>query len=137
MKIVPYEHVSGAVFGASPKKVSAILGTPEHTARRTNDRRLEVTFPRLVCRFDARSRLVEVTACSDSFEIRGCRIGPKRGRTVPFAQLGFAVGKLDPASFIVLGFIVSPRFGITFDPDQPNYITAFDRSELSFWEKYV
>ena len=135
MKIIPYEHVSGVAFGASPKKASAIFGKPEQTARRTDDRRLEVVFPSLVCRFDARSRLVEVTASSDSFEIQGCRIRPNKGRTVAFSQLGFAVGKLDPASFIVNGFIVSPRFGIAFDPDQPNCVTAFSKSELVGWEK--
>jgi hypothetical protein len=52
---------------------------------------------------------------------------------VPFASLEAFVCEHDPLSFRRAGFVVSPRFGLAFDPSEPAWVTALARHCLAEW----
>ncbi len=52
---------------------------------------------------------------------------------VPFSALGSFIQNQDPAMFEKAGFIVSPRFGLAFDPDCPTWVTALAEHCLDSW----
>jgi hypothetical protein len=53
--------------------------------------------------------------------------------SVPFAALADFVHEQDDASFERAGFIVSPRYGIAFDPSCPSWVTALARHCIDTW----
>jgi hypothetical protein len=53
---------------------------------------------------------------------------------VPFASLEAFIAAQDPAAFRRAGFVVSPQFGLAFDPREPCWITALARHCLPQWE---
>ena len=38
-----------------------------------------------------------------------------------------------PAAFVRAGFLVSPRFGLAFVPDQPDWVTALAAHCIGAW----
>ena len=57
------------------------------------------------------------------------------GVAVPFAALAAFVREHDPATFRAGGFLVSPAFGIAFDPADSNWVTALAPHALPEWRK--
>lgn len=133
MHLTPYIEVTGVPFGAAETLVLSNLGAAH---RRTVDYlgRLELAFEARAFRFSAQTGLfVEATLCSEYFQIDGCALPGAKGGEAAFVELGFTVAKLDADSFERNGFIVSPRFGVAFDPHHAPFLTAFARSELPEW----
>jgi hypothetical protein len=52
---------------------------------------------------------------------------------VPFASLGAVIREQDPQAFDRAGFLVSPRFGVAFDPSEPCWMTALAGHCLAQW----
>jgi hypothetical protein len=52
---------------------------------------------------------------------------------VPFANLAAFVRAHDPGTFERAGFLVSPQFGLAFDPSEPFWVTALARHCLPEW----
>jgi hypothetical protein len=57
------------------------------------------------------------------------------GVAVPFASLAPFLREHDPGTFRAGGFIVSPAFGIAFDPSDSNWLTALAAHALPEWRK--
>lgn len=134
MRVIPYISFADIPFGSNEEAVISMCGSAD---RRGIDRlgRLELKYASQTFRLSGDARvLVEVTACSEYFEIENCTLPNSKRPEIAFVELGYAVAKLDQDSFLAHGFIVSPRFGIAFDPHGPPYLTVFARSELSAWK---
>ncbi len=53
---------------------------------------------------------------------------------MPFASLATFIRGRDPQAFERAGFLVSPAFGLAFDPAQPFWVTALARHCLPQWK---
>jgi hypothetical protein len=134
MRVIPYISIADIPFGCTEEVVISTCGVPH---RREIDRleRLELVYESQTFRLAGDTgKLVEVTACSEYFEIDNCKMPNSKRNEVAFVELGYAVARLDQDSFLAHGFFVSPRFGIAFDPHFPPYLTIFARSELYAWQ---
>ncbi len=133
MKLVPYQSAEGVAFGSSEAEVVAAMGTPRS---RVVDPlgQLELRYDIATFRFSPDDQcLVEATLSSEYFEIRGCVLPPNGRGEVAFVELGYVIAKLDSASFSSVGFIVSPAFGLAFDPHHAPHLTVFARTQLERW----
>jgi hypothetical protein len=54
--------------------------------------------------------------------------------SVPFENLAELLRRQDVDSFERAGFLVSPRYGLAFDPHEPFWITALARHCIGEWE---
>ena len=52
---------------------------------------------------------------------------------VPFAALAGFVAAQDPQAFRRAGFVVSPAFGLAFDPAEPPWVTVLAAHCLAEW----
>lgn len=134
MRIVPYVSIAEMPFGCDEAVVLAAFGKP-HQRELNRHQRLELAYGSHSFRFAREGgALVEVTASAASLAIAGCVLPGATRAELAFVELGYAMAKLDPGSFLAHGFIVSPRFGMAFDPHAPSFVTAFARSELAGWQ---
>ncbi|MEC5388314.1 hypothetical protein VVD49_21455 [Uliginosibacterium sp. H3] len=111
-------------FGIDRNELERVLGSPE----RENKSRLwasELQYPAGVYRFNSDGKLKEVSADAAELEIEGERVSFESLR--PFLE------QRDKEWFERVGFLVSPKFGIAFDPNFPSWVTAFSQSELPLW----
>ena len=136
MKVTPYIDILGAPFGALQEAVLTAFGAPmSESVNRLNQS--ELSYKDVTFRFSPQpeGKLIEATVCSEFFQIKGCNISPNHMREISFRELGFVVAKLDIDSFVAQGFIVSPKFGLAFDPNDECALTVFSRSELAEWQR--
>ena len=133
MNVRPYQSAAGVAFGSSEAEAVSLLGPP--LARKVDSqKKVELEYRDAVFRFSPEEgSLIEATLSSEYFEIEGCSLPRKEPAEVAFVELGYVVAKLDPASFSSVGFVVSPAFGLAFDPHHASHLTVFARSELAFW----
>lgn len=134
MRVVPYVSTAGVLFGSKEEDICNALGQP---SRREYNRleQLELIYDFCTFRLSkAEGKLVEATANSECFEIEGLRFPGKGCREIAFVELGYAIAKLDKESFLCHGFVVSPAFGLAFDPQFHPYLTVFARTELPGWQ---
>lgn len=124
MKLDPFLSVDETLFTSSMEEVLCRHGTPLRTTR--NEVGLnELDYGRVVFRFQDGGRLEEITQPANVVDL-----GPV---AVPFSALSAFVRAQDPGSFERAGFIVSPRFGLAFVPDQPPWVTALAQHCLVSW----
>ena len=125
MTLDPFEAVGDTPFTLTPGELLGAPGTPWRSQR--NDVGLnEMDYGDTVYRFQDNGRLEEVT-----MQAPVLRLG---NVAVPFASLPQFVLEQDPAAFWRARFLVSPRFGIAFDPVEPDWVTALARHCLPEWE---
>lgn len=124
MKIIPLETVGDVKFGEASGSIVSRLGEPEQRTTGRNGR-LEFHYPSMVCRFGSAGTLVEVT-----IEVADLELGSER---VPFTTLDQHLRRHDPETFERVGFVVSPRLGIAFDPAFASFVTLFSAEETSAW----
>lgn len=125
MKIEPFTALGNVAFGSDQASVVKCLGEPQ----RTSTNRIgeaELHYPHMVVRL-AKQRVVEATADAKAVQISGA--------DVPFQTLSAFVRTHDSDAFERVGFVVSPRYGIAFDPAFPCWVTAFPRERLESWQK--
>jgi hypothetical protein len=124
MKLEPFVEVDGLPFTATADEVRRRHGVPQREA--TNDVGLiELDYGHAVFRFQDNGRLEEVTSRTAVVHLPGA--------AVPFASLAGFVRAHDDESFRAGGFLVSPRFGLAFDPADSNWVTVLAPHCLSQW----
>lgn len=124
MHLAPYIRVDDTSFAASRADIAAAHGTPAREGR--NDVGLnELDYGRVVYRFQDNGRLEEVTMQAPTVHLDTV--------AVPFASLASFVRAHDDAAFECAGFVVSPRFGLAFDPADPCWVTALARHCIASW----
>ena len=125
MRLRPYEQVDDTPFSASSEDIRRERGEPWR-ARRNEVGLDEMDYGEVVFRFQESGRLEEVT-----LQAEVVRLG---NVAVPFDALAGFVRSQDPQVFERAGFVVSPAFGLAFDPAEPFWVTALARHCLPHWE---
>ena len=125
MKVIPYQSVNAIEFLATKSSVLSRLGQPaKQGLSRTGN--IELNYKQITFRFSQKTlEFIEATANAPVIFLENV--------AVEFEVLQRFLEAHDPTSFSVVGFYVSPRFGIAFDPNQPSFVTAFPESELFSW----
>lgn len=125
MHLEPYTRVDGMPFTATREDVLRAHGQPLSKAR-NGVGLTALDFGGVVYRFQDHGRLEEITTRAEVLHL---------GRVaVPFRDLAAFVHGHDDAAFERAGFLVSPRYGIAFVPDEPCWVTALARHCLGEWE---
>jgi hypothetical protein len=126
MNIEPFSKIGHISLDLSPDELEQILGAP--AGRRTNRIGLvELDYGGSVYRFEPNGMLCEVTIEAPLVELGNV--------SIPFAKLGEFVGNNDPHSAIKHGFILSPSYGIAFDPEHQPWVTVLTKRALETWAK--
>ena len=124
MRIDPFVSVDGNSFALTPDEVLRTRGAPAHQCR--NDVGLnEFDYTSIVFRFQDCGRLEEVTA-----QARVLSFGSV---VVPFANLEAFIRSQDPAAFSRARFLVSPAFGLAYDPSEPFWVTGLAKHCIAQW----
>lgn len=124
MKLQPFVRVDDTPFSASREEVLRMRGEPMRTCR--NDIGLhELDYDSVVYRFQDGGRLEEITLRAPVVNIGNL--------SVPFTALASFVRATDPSAFEKAGFLVTPMFGLAFDPDEPFWVTALAAHCLDAW----
>lgn len=121
----PYEQVDAMPFSARGDDVRRTRGEPWR-ARRNEVGLSEMDYGEVVYRFQDCGRLEEVTRQAEVVRLGNV--------AVPFEALAGFVRSQDPQVFARAGFLVSPAFGLAFDPAEPFWVTALARHCLPQWE---
>lgn len=128
MKLVPCTQVNDLPFTATSADVRQRHGPPAREADNAVGLK-ELDYGATVFRFQlSTGRLEEVTARAPVLHLPG-------GVAVPFASLAAFLRDNDPGTFRAAGFIVSPAFGLAFDPADSNWVTALAAHALPEWRK--
>jgi hypothetical protein len=125
VKLRPYEQVDDTPFTATGDEIRRTRGEPWR-ARRNEVGLHEMDYGDVVYRFQDCGRLEEVT-----LQAEVVRLG---NLAIPFAALAGFVRGQDAEAFERAGFLVSPAFGLAFDPGEPFWVTALARHCLPQWE---
>lgn len=124
MKLDPYVAVDDVPFTASIDSLLRAKGPPGRRER--NEVGLDaLDYGRAVYRFQDNGRLEEVTVDSPAVAFGTV--------TVPFGALAAFVRVQDPQAFERAGFLVSPRFGLAFDPRDGRWVTALAAHAIAQW----
>lgn len=86
----------------------------------------ELDYGDVVYRFQDCGRLEEITMQAEVLNIGNV--------AVPFANLAAFIRAHDSEAFERAGFVISPQFGLAFDPLQPSWVTALARHCLLEWK---
>jgi hypothetical protein len=124
MRLQPFHQVDDTPFTASREDVMRAWGQPRLAQQ--NDVGLnELDYGSVVFRFQDSGRLEEVTQ-----EASVLTLGKV---AVPFASLALFVHRHDDRAFERAGFVVSPMFGLAFDPSCPCWVTALAAHCIDTW----
>lgn len=124
MRLDPFASVDGHAFSLSRDEVLRAHGQPLSQGRNGVGLN-ELDYGGTVFRFQDNGRLEEITT-----EARVLDLGPV---AVPFGSLQAFVTDQDGEAFRRAGFVVSPRFGLAFDPSEPFWVTGLARHCLPQW----
>lgn len=125
VKLDPYVQVDGTPFSVSSADVLRARGKPWR-AERNGVGLNELDYGWVVYRFQDGGRLEEVTVQAQVVTLGNV--------AVPFQALAAFIRDQDPEAFERAGFVVSPEFGIAFDPAEPFWVTALARHCLPEWK---
>lgn len=125
MHLIPYENVNGMPFTATRADVLRVHGQACSEVR-NNVGLTALDYGQMVYRFQDSGRLEEVTARAPVLHLGNV--------AVAFANLAAFVRANDVEAFERAGFLVSPRYGIAFVPQEPCWVTALARHCLAQWE---
>ena len=124
VRLAPYLQVDDTPFSATQAEIMGARGEPWRAQR--NDVGLdELDYGDVVYRFQDSGRLEEITQ-----EAQVLTVG---GTVVPFEWLAGFIRGQDPEAFERAGFLVSPAFGLAFDPTEPFWVTALARHCIPEW----
>ena len=125
VKLEPFVRLDETAFSASSKDITRLKGEPLRRSR--NDVGLnELDYGDVVYRFQDCGRLEEI-----SKEASVLALGTV---AVPFGTLASFIRGHDGAAFERAGFLVSPEFGLAFDPAEPCWITAIAKHCVHTWK---
>jgi hypothetical protein len=124
MKLTPFSSVDGVPFSVSREEVLRMRGRPVREGR--NDVGLnELDYEDVVYRFQDCGRLEEITAQAPVVNLGTV--------AVPFVALERFVRENDSSMFERAGFVVSPTFGLAFDPRCSSWVTALAEHCIAEW----
>lgn len=124
MRLEPFERVDDLPFSVTMEELRHRRGRPGREQR--NEVALnELDYGDVVYRFQDNGRLEEVTRRAAVLHLGDV--------AVPFTALAAFVREHDPEAFRAAGFLVSPRWGIAFDPADSNWVTALAAHCLPQW----
>jgi len=124
MTLEPFVAVDGVPFTLGIDELLRRKGTPGRRER--NEVGLHAfDYGRVVYRFQDSGRLEEVTVDAPVVTLDGV--------AVPFAMLAAFVRTQDGQAFERAGFLVSPRYGLAFDPRERCWVTALAAHCLPQW----
>jgi hypothetical protein len=126
MRLQPYERVDQTPFSISSEEILQSRGEPWR-AQRNGVGLDELDYGDVVYRFQECGRLEEVTMQAEVLTLGNV--------AVPFASLAGFIRANDPQAFERAGFLVSPGFGLAFDPAEPFWVTALARHCIPEWER--
>jgi hypothetical protein len=125
MRLEPFVNADGNAFSITRDDVLRERGLPVRECR--NDVGLsELDYQNVVFRFQDCGRLEEITTQAPVLNLGAIAI--------PFANLEAFIREQDPGAFKRAGFVVSPAFGLAFDPREPCWVTALAKHCLAQWE---
>lgn len=126
MHLKPYIHVDETPFSATEQEIVASRGEPRKRLRNSVQLN-ELDYGDVVFRFQDCGRLEEITKLAPVVFIDE--------QLVLFPSLAEFVRRNDPSVFERAGFLVSPAFGIAFDPHCPSWVTALARHCIDTWRE--
>jgi hypothetical protein len=124
MKLEPFVLVDSTPFSASREELIAERGQP-FTELRNGVGLNELDYGSVIYRFQDCGRLEEITTRAPVVYIGAV--------DVPFTALESFVKGNDSSAFERAGFIVSPKFGLAFDPNCPDWVTALAAHCIESW----
>jgi hypothetical protein len=124
MRLDPFLAVDAVAFTATAEEIQRQRGRPRRQGRNAVGLN-ELDYGDVVFRFQDSGRLEEITARAPVLHLGSV--------AVPFAALAWFVRDNDPAMFERAGFVVSPRYGVAFAPESPNWVTALAAHCLDEW----
>lgn len=125
MKLDPFTQVDDMPFTLTRDALLRSHGEPGRMVR-NGVGLTELDYGHVVVRFQDCGRLEEITREAAVLEI---------GKVaVPFGTLAAFIEAHDPAAFRRAGFLVSPAFGLAFDPSEPFWVTALARHCVPQWK---
>lgn len=125
MRLHPYEQVGSTPFSTTSEEILERRGQPWRTQRNGVGLN-EMDYGDVVYRFQDCGRLEEVTTQAEVLTLGKV--------SVPFASLAGFIRAQDPDAFERAGFLVSPAFGLAFDPKEPFWVTALARHCIPEWK---
>lgn len=125
MRIIPFESVGEIKFSASREDVIATLGQPNQEMHNKIGL-LELTYQNIICRLDKSGAVEEITAYAPILSLGV--------HSVLFSALAAYIHQYDHSAFKKHGFLVSPLFGLAFDPYYPPWITAITKHSVNLWK---
>lgn len=126
MKLDPFVQVDGVLFSSSAPDILRLKGAPEHSSRNCVGLN-ELDYGDEIYRFQDSGRLEEITKRAPVLYFGQ--------EDVPFRGLMRFVRERDPDVFARAGFVVSPRFGIAFDPEGSDWVTALAGHCIDTWRQ--
>jgi hypothetical protein len=125
MKLEPFVRVDDTLFSVSSEDIVRVRGKPWRALR--NGLGLnEMDYGDVVYRFQDCGRLEEITLQAEVVTIGNV--------VVRFETLAAFVRTHDAEAFERCGFLVSPGFGLAFDPSEPFWVTSLARHCLGEWK---
>lgn len=125
MKIKPYKSIDEICLEITEVNLLRHLGNPKNK-KANNIGLMEYDFGSKVFRFDEHGALYEVTIGTETLELNNVSIS--------FKQLATFIKYNDVAFFEYCGFIVSPEFGVAFDPEHSPWVTVLTKAGLAAWQ---
>ena len=124
MRLDPFVSVDDTPFTASREDIERARGTPAEEGFNLVGL-TELDYGGVVFRFQGSGWLEEITMQADFIELDGA--------VVSFENLASFVRRRDVMVFERAGFLVSPRFGLAFDPRSAHWVTALAAHCLDEW----
>jgi len=124
MKLHPFVSVDETPFTATRADITRARGEPLRQGRNGVGLN-ELDYGGIVYRFQDSGRLEEITQ-----QARVILFGTV---AVPFDALAAFIRANDDDAFERAGFLVSPVFGLAFDPRDPHWVTAIARHCVDTW----
>jgi hypothetical protein len=125
VRLAPYLQVDDTPFSASTGDILRARGQPWRSARNGVGLN-ELDYGEVIYRFQDGGRLEEITVQAEVVTLANL--------AVPFRALAAFIRAHDPEAFERAGFLVSPAFGLAFDPAEPFWVTALARHCIPQWE---
>jgi len=124
MHLDPFLRVDDVDFSATHDDIVRLRGAPM-SVQRNEVGLTALDYGSVVYHLQDSGRLEEITLQAAVVQIGNV--------AVPFSTLAAFVRSSDSQAFERAGFLVSPRYGLAFDPAEPCWVTALAADCLDEW----
>ena len=126
MNFEAYQSFKSSPFNSNKDELIERFGNPSRE-KVNNLGWKELDYENFILRLDESGNFVEATSNETVLEVNQ--------KKIDFRDLQDFLKKNDEDTFESYGFVVSPKFGIAFDPHHESWVTFFRKSELVNWKK--